>query len=393
MPNVVLTAGHCLHDFDPRNLIVVAGNVNSTLSPENIFQISSISHPHFSYTQFAAENDLGLVFLKSCIPNVFHFPKLPSGAPDDSGDIQCDSVETVGFGRHEQIPNDYYVPDQKLRILTTNQYIHSREVCETAFSNHLLKTEFKNKPVPESIRSLITSALPKSVGCYGGDEDAIPSGYPCVGDSGGPVISKTSNTLVGVTSFSSEICGTIPNYYTRIGQYAQWIKSEIGRKRRGSCDHDPVEIFNKPLPVASRSLRHSDLPTSTRVGDDDVLSEVISRVGERCAKEFDGVTHTLNMAVMGVGDVRRSCVEFLTCVSSFTGKPATELTNQILAVFPTGVADMSLHDEQRKLISRLLLCSSEYELFYESFSDQLDANASYMNTAPANIECKLDIPR
>ena len=374
----MITAAHCLTGYDIRELQVVAGGDSDPSG------ISSSVNPAFMFNGFTGHNDLSLVFLEKCVSGISRFPVLDAGTEESV----CKAVEGLGFGRSEQLPPSIYVPDGKLRSVRSNQHIHSDEVCKSAFVNHLIKTEFKDTPISPTMMTLIETSVSETIGCYGGDMAAIEAGYPCDGDSGGPVITKDTGTIIGITSFGAEMCGTTPNYYTRVSDYAHWIRTQVSRRKRNKCANDPTSIdsiFNTvPAGSPSRKLANSASGTDSSAAMEFFWNSITST----CKLEYDKLDAYLTTSRPAIADVREHCAAVIKCLDRGPRGNATETANVFLHAFPAGVADApALTYAQRRSVSRLLLCTSEYEGFYRSFERNSGINESYMNVAPASTEC------
>ena len=379
LPDVVLTAAHCLTGYDPRELQII---VDGESVPS---KISSSANPAFMFNGFTGHNDLSLVFLEKCVTGIVRFPKLSTGSEESV----CKPVEGLGFGRSEQIPPSLYVPDGKLRSVRSNQYIHSHEVCKSAFVNHLIKTEFRDTPINPTMMTLIETSVSETIGCYGGDMAAIEAGYPCDGDSGGPVVAKDSGTIIGVTSFGAELCGTTPNYYTRVSDYAEWIRAQIIRRRRNKCSNDLSsidDIFSR-LPSGSPS-RKLALNTATITEPSSAMEFFWNSVTSTCKSEFDAIDIYLTSPRPATSEVRERCGTLVNCLDRGPRGNATDTANIFLHAFPAGITDApALTYAQKRSVSRLLLCTSEYEGYYRSFELNLGINESYMSSTPASNEC------
>lgn len=372
---VVLTAAHCAHHLAASELVVVTGV--GAASPEaaiDVFKVTGISHPGFRHQHFAPVNDLALLFLDRCISAITVFPMLASGR--NSVERSCTQAKTYGFGRHEIIPPDLFIPDGSLRSLTRDQRFHSDPVCREAFTLYTLETLYKSSPVSETINTLIMDSINSNVGCYGGDQKARSKGFTCEGDSGGPVFDSDSNTLVGVTSFSSEICGTLPNYFTRIGPFSRWIYDEI-KKNPHTCDRDNDLEY---LVQSKRKLEES------KNSNHPLLNLITRAVTESCSITL--LNEALSNPTVPTAEIQNLCNSFLACLEDATATPAVDLTSALLAMFPSELEEIAEPMLTKQGISRILLCSSAYETFYENWHLEADITFRYMEMPPAKNECK-----
>ena len=393
-PDVVLTAAHCIHELDLRNLMVIVGLDDYTKATKaNMYSVVAYSNPGFRYQGYTAVNDIALLFLANCAKNEsITFPKLATG--EKLEESTCSPVQPLGYGKNEQIPNQFYTSNGKLRTFSSPQKTHSREVCLSAFINHSINTVLKDEAITQTTTDLLRHSIPESVGCYGGDSSE--PGYPCDGDSGGPVINKDTNTLIGVTSFSSEICGTMPNYYTQVGKYASWIKSEIARKKRIICSKDFKSIdtiFNGKVddPLVER-IKTRKL-VSLIVAPGAIVDILMNVTKSSCNVQYNRLNDLLIRPEIAPSNIRMTCAGFLKCIDNFSKNIGyKDMANVLLETYPTSIneiADISIDDDEKKAMSRLLLCTSEYELFYQNIYDETFINQSYFATVG---ECRIVIP-
>ena len=385
--DVVLTAAHCIHDVSVESTVVLVGCDNYLLATsDQIFKVASFSHPGFIYRGFTAQNDIALLFLSRCAKAVVPFPLLATQTSEQ--DATCTSVESVGFGKSERIPAHLFVPDGKMRALSHSQSVHSNFVCKAAFVRHTVQTEYKSKQVSKAAMDLLSHSITDNMGCYGGEETAVVHGYPCEGDSGGPVLNRATRALIGISSFSSESCGTLPNYFTRVGMYSSWIKAEISKRKRLVCAGDRAvdNIFVTGTP-SSRILsepRNEPTPES-----DQALSNMTTAIQVSCTSEFTAINSALREPTVPLQDIRDGCVAYLRCIETATGTRTVDTANFLLDRFPSNLNEaMDAPLETKTMISRFLLCTSTYELFYKSLADESGVTPSYMATTPANAECK-----
>lgn len=380
--DLVLTAAHCIEDLTVESTIVVIGSEHNNTK----LSVSGFSHPGFKYQGFAARNDIALLFLSSCYETSVEFPRISLGK--SNGDAQCTEIETISYGKSERIPSDLYVPDGKLRALSENQFIHSHSVCRTAFSEYITKTKFGRKYITETAKSLIDDSVPETIACYGGESTALKTGFTCEGDSGGPVLNKATGEIIGVSSFTSDVCGTLPNYFTRVSNYTDWIRTEALRKGPLNCNRNDSLKY---LSSDDTSAQERKLATILQKKVHDIASLLFTihdSVDNECTRYFGDLNQLLVSTTSTSRAVTDECGSFLSCMSNASGISPTDLTNNLLHAFPSNLEGTEgIPYTTRKLVSRILLCTSAIELFFESVQTEAEINASYMDNAPAKTEC------
>ncbi|KAK7126844.1 hypothetical protein R3I94_018130 [Phoxinus phoxinus] len=191
----VLTAAHCnkteeltvvvgAHDLRKRNEGNVRINVNSY-------------YKHLDYSENPFRNDIMLLKLEKKVERNRNVEWI--SIPKTEGDIAADSVCSVaGWG--SLVTNGTSSPV----LMETNVKIMNNETCK-----HSWKSEF---------------SAAQMMCVYG-------KGGSCDGDSGGPLV--CGDTAVGVASFGDpNLCNssTLPEVYTKISAFLQWIKNIIEQK-------------------------------------------------------------------------------------------------------------------------------------------------------------------
>jgi hypothetical protein len=374
-PDIVLTAAHCIEDVTVETMVVVFNTANYLMANSTMVSVSGFSQPGFTYEGFAARNDIALLFLSSCV----NFTHLINVNPTEDGknDSTCTDVEITAFGKSERIPSDLYVPDGEMRNLHDGQYIHSHEVCKTAFSEYILSIKFGRKYISESTKSLISESIPESVGCYGGEITARVEGYTCDGDSGSPVFSKATGELIGITSFTSEVCGTLPNYFTRVSHFVDWIQAEVAA-RAIKCDQGSVHLSKKSSSHLSNTFEKIQ----------PLLTTLSHSIEGECSGPFNILNSLLSTPILQTSAVTVECGIFLTCISSASAVASTDIANALLDAFPRNLEGYdALPFLTRRAVGRILLCSSAFELYFETIERETQNNSNYMDNAPANTEC------
>uniref|UniRef100_A0A673JIM5 Duodenase-1-like n=1 Tax=Sinocyclocheilus rhinocerous TaxID=307959 RepID=A0A673JIM5_9TELE len=191
----VMTAAHCRNNSPV--LTVVLGAHELQKKSGNLVRIKVESyHQHPDYSDKSFHNDILLLKLEKNAQLNDNIKWI--SIPTKEGDIEAGSVCSVaGWGRLETNGNE------SDRLMETNVTVMNNNKCESKWT----KEDFS--------ASLMM--------CVYGD------GGSCEGDSGGPLV--CGDTAVGVTSFGDpDLCNSpeLPEVYTKISAYLQWIKSIIG---------------------------------------------------------------------------------------------------------------------------------------------------------------------
>ncbi|XP_017778779.1 PREDICTED: transmembrane protease serine 9-like [Nicrophorus vespilloides] len=186
----VLTAAHCVINYNPGSLTVIAG----TLYLSQGGQSSDVSHyiVHEQYNQAWSQHDVAIIKLRSG----FHFDGTIAAVPLPYSDIDEDIDVTVSGWGMTTFPGNY--PDRLQYIDVRTLSVPKCQQLQTA------------KPV-------ISSQLCTFTG-YG-------QGV-CHGDSGGPLV-DTYGYLVGIVNWGIP-CGVgVPDVFLRVYSYLDWIESEL----------------------------------------------------------------------------------------------------------------------------------------------------------------------
>ncbi|KAK5989630.1 Serine protease SP24D [Cladobotryum mycophilum] len=171
-PFTVLTAAHCLNDFnnDFSNITVVSGTI-----------------------------DLREGGIRTAVTEVFIHEKYgkPQGTSNDIATVGKENVTVVGWGYLE----DGGPGSNTLKYLTTST-LTNRE-CKAAY--------------PPDNRSIIEHTTLCT------DNSDLQT--PCSGDSGGPLFDE-GGSIVGIVSFSTDPCSQgYPAAFARVSEYVDWIHS------------------------------------------------------------------------------------------------------------------------------------------------------------------------
>ena len=365
--DVVLTAAHCLHGLLLETSVVIVGsNDLKSTTPDMFYKVETYTHPGFKYEAYTVVNDIALLFLKNRVDSalVNEFPVLSTG---DEG--VCSEVKVFGFGKSDIVPSSLSVSDGQLRSVGP-QRVHSDWVCRGAFINSFVDEHL----MTESARSLLANSISSNIGCYGGERTAVIEGYPCEGDSGSGIVRVDTGVLIGVSSFSSPVCGTLPNYFTKIGLYSDWIHAQISQRSKSLII---------PLTIRGRKL-------SGKVYKSKSVSRMVEHTTTTCAIELETLNHVLAVVGSPPETINNTCSVLMKCLTDKIKLPTEHLANSLLNEFPHGITQQSGTPLEDKLtISRLLLCFSynAYKAFYESLTREMNLNSQYMDTAPANADC------
>lgn len=193
-PKLVVTASHCLVDYDDE-LTVAFGTVakSGSIKPENL-RVASKFFVHEDYNTDAmdeedptnAPNDIALVHLKEAAPAGFK----PVNVLKDSDSVaEGETLTLAGFG----------------------------------LTHHMFGTSGTLRKVNTKIKKLLTNVKELEFG-----EKANMSA--CMGDSGGPafVVRNNKLVLIGVTSRGSSRCDST-GIYTDVRYFGSWIKDTAAR--------------------------------------------------------------------------------------------------------------------------------------------------------------------
>jgi hypothetical protein len=191
-PQWVLTAAHCVQGpgIGLANISVVVGDQTSSTDDTDQSQPAAQLIPHPAYDAAKTLNDIGLIRLA----NPFEINAFVQTA-QVATDTPSVGTYAVGWGWIDaQKSRPAIMRRGTLSVLPSNQ-------CD---------------PVPSTqfCASGGTSTRPISV---------------CPGDSGGPLLTYGRRNVVGVASYTWDLCGgSKPSYYTRVSSYRSWILSQIG---------------------------------------------------------------------------------------------------------------------------------------------------------------------
>lgn len=244
-PNWILTAAHCLVEFDDAGVGKLLFNTNNLMirvgagnGYENyLYPISDIIYPHERYSQ-DYKNDIALIKLKYPQTNIAPIPPLPKWLALNALDLPTE-MKLVGFGYDE----------------TGN--------IGTKHENTFLCEQYCGFANPNDKESGCYAGLSYTRGChpneeyceYDGEWDwygsryihyghllfSAPGGVACNGDSGGPAIITKANTrfVAGVESLVDKACNS-SSIYTATQDFYDWIISkapEVAEQYKEICNN------------------------------------------------------------------------------------------------------------------------------------------------------------
>lgn len=199
-PQLVLTAGHCVHEKTAGTIDVVA-NITSLTDEANgqrvpVTQIDTA--PGWDYNTM--RHDMAVLHLAQPVSA----PPLPLAGP---ADLQAwnpgQTVSVAGWGATAQDPDQY--PDQ---LNTVDLQVDRQKLCGSAYKGY------------DPAITLCVGAPPSN------DKDA------CFGDSGGPLITRAGGQakLIGTVSFGGDHCADpkAPGVYAKVAAELRFLDRELG---------------------------------------------------------------------------------------------------------------------------------------------------------------------
>jgi len=236
-PQWVLTAAHCLSN---QGAAIGAETVTVLTEATNLgegkrYKVVEVI-VHEGYSETTLDNDIGL--LKLAEPATAPTINIARGATEDKG-----TSTVIGWGMMEDgtFPNDLMVADLNLEPNASCnagiKEIYARDLG-VALRQLSTRMRYNDAAVAEAttaISKYMNDPLTENMLCAGttsGQRDA------CNGDSGGPlfVTGDSGPTQIGIVSWgegpfdANAACGHKNAYgvYTRLGNYADWIKEKAG---------------------------------------------------------------------------------------------------------------------------------------------------------------------
>ncbi|KAH0950217.1 hypothetical protein HN011_005891 [Eciton burchellii] len=192
----VLTAAHCVYEFNPRDITVRLGEYDFTKSDETRaldFMVTEIRiHRDFRYNTY--ENDIAIVKIHR--PTIFNSYIWPICLPPIQQTFENKDAIVTGWG------TQYYGGPASTVLMEVVVPVWPQEKCVRSFTQRIVNTTM-------------------CAGAHNGGRDA------CQGDSGGPLLHQLANgkwVNIGIVSWGIR-CGEpgYPGVYTRVSSYLDWI--------------------------------------------------------------------------------------------------------------------------------------------------------------------------
>ncbi|KAH9893773.1 serine endopeptidase [Xylariomycetidae sp. FL2044] len=194
--DTVLTAGHCSVGMTARNVKVRAGSLKWASGGTQVSVSSITVHP--SYNSRTTDYDVAIWKLSTSIAesSTIGYATLPASGSDPSAGT---TLTVAGWGTLNENSNS--LPANLMKV---DVPVISRTECRQQYG---------------------TSAVTNNMFCAGYDAGGKDS---CSGDSGGPIINKSSGVLVGLVSWGQGCAEAgYAGVYANVGALLTWINGQI----------------------------------------------------------------------------------------------------------------------------------------------------------------------
>ncbi|MGF1546362.1 MAG: trypsin-like serine protease [Thiotrichales bacterium] len=203
----ILTAAHCLEEFEANELFVAVGGGVLTDQLHTSTRAARL-YIHPDYSTSALDNDIGLIRL-SAEPPVSAALSAVDAATLDAQIAAAAMATIIGRGTTEAlVPQQDSTTPTVTELLQVEVPLVSQAVCQTAYANAGLGP---------------TNPVTANMFCAGLAEGGKDS---CTGDSGGPLLVQGNGQWVQAGIVSWSLGCAQPEYYgvyTRVPRYAQYI--------------------------------------------------------------------------------------------------------------------------------------------------------------------------
>lgn len=190
----------------PHHFVVRYGTLDYRTGPE-IFAARVNRHP--AYDPSTKQNDIAILLLKEQF------------APGDNAAVITLATEAPSTGTLLRLTGW-----GQLSGVTKKRMPHLSTSLQEANNLVVVSGEDCASKWASSVEAGQTATIdPEKVVCAEGGEQSA-----CLGDTGGAVMNGESGDLVGVISFAADKCSSssIPNVYTSVAAYGDWIKANSG---------------------------------------------------------------------------------------------------------------------------------------------------------------------
>lgn len=192
----ILTAAHCVHKLRASNLLVTAPGsdvMNSYIDVQQV--VDYIEHPGYSdINRSFGVNDIAIIEMRGSFTN---YTAVKFARPNLEKRILKSNLFLLGYGSNENGE-------------ITGALMRSRQ---GDYTSKALKFSKYFDPTTQIAAALYSSS------------DSSFSGA-CPGDSGGPLMSKTTKGFyqLGIVSYGAQDCTTAtPTFYMRVSYYLDWM--------------------------------------------------------------------------------------------------------------------------------------------------------------------------
>jgi secreted trypsin-like serine protease len=275
-PNLVLTAGHCVYDDtsafnDPEPpvplsqmyVLLGSGDSRKTSQGDVLVKVHSFVNKGYGMNlRYPMDGDFAILNLSDCVDLVPGRIETVRVATLDNEPMTtattCTDIVTLGFGKITNLPDQVAYSDGKLRMLPDAS--HSFDTClESYIGNSLLlegySMSYLNQPGNEGTKHYYeTYLVPEYNSCVGGN--SVHSS--CNGDSGGPIVAKSTDggyIQIGTTSFGAgDYCGFGADFITRLAPSSDFIRQYMDANT-GSCPNWSSQLGFSSWPTRPQTAR------------------------------------------------------------------------------------------------------------------------------------------
>ena len=226
-PAVVITAGHCLINFDERNELKVdlhRSDIDESYSTNNNYsRYDTLGYIiHSDYNDTFIDNDIALIFLDADLTKHSHLQvvSIPDLNNNRASKSECciidEALNIIGYGA------DFQGGPITDTLEYSNKWFIDRYDCNRLLTIYTINTYYNGIIDYTETTDWVWSFVTENMICAIGDNTDS-----CQGDSGGPLIRANTNEQVGIVSWGFGCNNFIPGVYTNIGIYYQWIYQHL----------------------------------------------------------------------------------------------------------------------------------------------------------------------